>query len=199
MITSVPYSRSRCIWRRSARLTWVVTCVLAAGCTGTNVPLEIDEAKLDRLTRSRGHELYYLGRSFEGLPLTHVSSSGGGYAVFIYGDCDPDDGGLLDFVPSDGGCAPPVQIQHFPFDPSDWTIATGCRRLRDLRGVPTARHDGLVLFTGRQIVKIYGMSGAQDRRIARALRPLNGSGGGRSLPPPPKRELPLIEEACGRA
>jgi hypothetical protein len=53
------------------------------------------------------------------------------------------------------------------------------------RGVPTVRHDGLVLFTARTVVKIYARGPVEDGRVAGALRSLHGSIGPReSLPPP---------------
>ncbi|MDP8911022.1 MAG: hypothetical protein M3M94_03010 [Actinomycetota bacterium] len=161
------------------------------------MPLKVDESELDRLRRSSGQTLYYLGRSFEGYPLTHVSAAGRDHVTLIYGDCDPG-GDLLDLTPDDGGCAPPVQIQHFRFDPAQWAVAEFCRRVRPIRGVPAARHSGLVLFTGRSIVKIYGTSAAQERRIAKALRPLNAPHARDRLPPPPRGNLLLVEQACGR-
>jgi hypothetical protein len=36
--------------------------------------------------------------------------------------------------------------------------------------VPTVRHDGLVFFTRRSVVKIYARNPAEDRRVALSLR-----------------------------
>lgn len=134
--------------------------------------------------RVPGPRLYYAGRSFAELALTHAESEGGGRALFVYGSCEIDDpDGILG--PEGGSCSPPVQIQVFPFDPDQWRLAAGCFRRPPLRGVPTVRHDGLVLFTARTVVKIYARGPAEDRRVAQALRSLDGSvGQGVSLPPP---------------
>jgi hypothetical protein len=144
----------------------------------------VTDAELERLARASGPPLYYAGRSFAGLQLTHAESGGGGRALFVYGSCeigDPD--GILG--PEGGSCSPPIQIQVFPFDPQQWSLAAGCYRRSPQRGVPTVRHDGLVLFTARTVVKIYARGPVEDGRVARALRSLDGSIGPReSLPPP---------------
>ena len=126
--------------------------------------------------------LYYAGLSFAGLPLTHVDDGG----LFVYGDCTPK---------SDQGCAPPIEIQHFSFRPRDWALAMGCHRLASLRGVPTVRHDGLVLVTRGTFVKIYARDAAEDRRIALALRPVRGPNPER-LPPPRGAVVHAVNDAC---
>lgn len=131
-----------------------------------------------------GASVYYTGRSFAGLALTHAESQAAGRALFVYGTCEIDDPDGF-FGPEGGSCVPPVQIQVFPFDPTQWAIAARCYRRPPLRGVPTVRHDGLVLFTARTVVKIYARSPAEERRVARALRSLDGRVDmGTDLPPP---------------
>jgi hypothetical protein len=161
----------------------LVLTLTAHGCSSGDAP--VTNAELERLARAPGPPLYYAGRSFAGLALTHAESEGGGRALFVYGACeieDPD--GILG--PEGGSCSPPVQIQVFPFDPKQWRLAAGCYRRPPLRGVPTVRHDGLILLTARTVVKIYARGPAEDRRVARALRSLDGSvGPGAGLPPLP--------------
>ncbi len=161
-------------------------CVLLLTACGSGSG--VSDADLAAL-RELGHgPLYWAGRSFAGLPLAHARSGEAGEASFLYGDCNPR-GGFL----SEGGCAPPVQVLQRPFVPRDWSRAYACRRLPEIRGVPTARHDGLVLFTGRVVVKVYGRSPAEEREVANALRTLDGS---RSLPEPPPGVLAAVERAC---
>ena len=110
---------------------------------------------------------YFAGREFAGLPLTaavHEEWHDGG--LFAYGTCTIPAG-------QDGGCAPPVQIQIFRFKAGQWRLATGCHRRPSLLGVPTVRHDGLVLVTKRAVVKIYARSPREDRRVALSLRDLD--------------------------
>lgn len=65
--------------------------------------------RLAELRRSSGPPVYYLGRSFEKLPLVAVlrDQQSPGLATFIYGDCEVE-GGWFD----DGGCEPPLQVQN---------------------------------------------------------------------------------------
>jgi len=170
----------------------LVALLLLFGCGPTVVPRgENLEEGLRQIREADGAPLYYAGREFEGLPLTHVEFEPPGRGLFGYGTCEIPAG-------TDGGCAPPAQVQIFPFDPAAWRAAFGCHRLPSLRGVPTVRHDGLVLFTGRTVVKIYASSPAQDRRVALALRPVGNEGAApSSLPPPPREVRELVAAVCG--
>jgi hypothetical protein len=125
---------------------------------------------------------YWLGPSFEGLPLRyrdfHCSgASTDSYVVMrtnfssvIYGDCDA----------SDGGCAPPLEIQTWPacdrsFADYDFSpLFFPKPRLRRLRGVPSARFKGgderLELYTGDVTVAIWGDGAGRVARAAEALR-----------------------------
>jgi hypothetical protein len=110
--------------------------------------------------------------------------------VFAYGTCVIPRG-------QEGGCAVPVQIQNLPFEPGNWRRAVGCHRLPSLRGVVTVRHDGLVLFTRRSVVKIYARDAAEDRQVALSLRevrrpeqPL------RPLPAPTPDVSKLVRSVC---
>jgi hypothetical protein len=161
-------------------------CVLAAGCGGSGVGDELGDLE------DAPMPTYYLGDEFAGLPLTDVERGGDGRALFVYGECDLEGEGDT-FV-----CAEPtVQVQVFPFDADDWRKAVACRGLPSLRGVPTVRHDGLVLATRRTIVKIYARSPAEDLRAARSIRAVGDETPARSLPPPPQSVRDLLARACG--
>jgi hypothetical protein len=140
----------------------------------------IESGVVERIEREAPFRLYYLGRSFAGFPLTHAEGSWSGEATFIYGECeivDPD--GFLG--PEGGSCSPPMHVQIIPRR----YIAEGCRRVRSRRGVPTVRDGGLILFTGPVLVKLSGRSEAEERRMAAALRSLDGSvAPSEPLPPP---------------
>src|SRR5262245_20831695 len=145
----------------------VVVGLAVAGCTLTRD--SVSSAELDGLRDKAGPPMYFAGESFGGLPLTEAQSwdSDAGEAFFAYGTCEPPEG--------EGGCPVPAGMQHFAFRRSDWDRAEGCSRLRSLRGVPTARHDGLVLFTGSIVVKVYARDAAEDRRVVAELRGLNNA------------------------
>jgi hypothetical protein len=170
----------------------VALVVLTGGCGSrgyVTVPRGKDvEGGLSKASASR-FSVYYAGRTFAGLPLTDVEVEGPGRALIAYGTCRIA-------LPADGGCSVPVQIQHFPFKPSDWRLAIGCHRRPSLLGVPTVRHDGLVLFTDGQVVKIYSRSAAKDRRVALALRRVGDEKLVRRLPAPDSRISELQAEVC---
>lgn len=171
--------------RRSVPLQIALLLALASGVSGcASDDRPVDDATLERLADASGPASYYAGRSFAGLPLTHAESAGAGRAFFVYGSCEIDDPDGF-FGPEGGSCSPPVQIQVFRFDANQWRLAAGCYSRPSLRGVPTVRHDGLVLFTARTVVKIYARSPAEERRVARELRSLDGRvQTGADLPPP---------------
>ena len=171
----------------------VAFALLAGGCGGPHyvtVPHGEDiEGGLAKL-RASGFPIYYAGRSFAGLPLTDVELDLPGRALIAYGTCRIP-------LPADGGCSVPVQIQHFPFNPSGWGGAVvNCYRQPSLLGVPTVRHDGLVLFTEGRIVKIYARSAVEERRVAHALRRVSDGRLVRRLPAPEPRIIELQAQAC---
>lgn len=167
---------------RRSLLTAAAGALLVTGGCGGGIKAKLAEV------RDSDVPLYYAGDSFAGLPLTHVETYGRGNALFVYGNCTPSG--------DDGGCAPPIEIQIFPFKPAQWRLAGGCRRLPRLLGVPTARHDGLVLFTRRTVVKIYARSHAEDRRVALALRRVGEDAPVRRLPAPDRSVEELEATAC---
>ena len=181
--------------RFSPVLVAVVLALVAAlglGCSGTaggrvpdNSPEEL-ERQIAEAARKPGPPLLWAGRPANGLPVTEIDSTGPpGTGLVVYGTCELPEG--------EGGCAPPVQIQHFAFRAGDWRRATGCSLREPIRGVPAAHHDSLVLFTGRRVVKIYARA---PRAVASALRPIRGGTARGPLPPPPRSVLRLVREVC---
>ena len=179
---------SRAAWFASRGATAVALLVfgvpLFVGCRGgaTVVPAQLDiDAQIKKM-RASGRPFYFAGREFNGLPLTAAKYEDwhhGGF--FAYGTCTIPAG-------QDGGCSPPAQIQIFRFDPSQWRRAVGCHHEHSLLGVPTVRHDGLVLLSKGAVVKIYARSRAEDRRVALSLRSIE-------RPDEPLRRLPMPARA----
>jgi hypothetical protein len=166
---------------------------VASGCSfGGDITVPSGEDVDGGLEKARTSEipLYFAGREFDGLPLTDVEVEGPGRALFAYGTCVIPAGG-------EGGCAVPIQIQIFPFRPSDWSAAAGCRRRPEVLDVPTVRHDGLVLFTRETVVKIYARSAADDRNVALSLRDVREPEKVlRRLPPPTPTVRQLQAAVC---
>jgi hypothetical protein len=135
----------------------------------------------------RDFPLYFAGDRVDGLELVAVlrRDDTASYVSFVYGDCTPGD---------DAGCAPPAEIQVWPACRRHPALYGGSQpKAPDvehitIRGVPAASlEDGarLEIQTGRSTVVVFGDSRARARRVAGALRSVNGSETpGPSLPPP---------------
>jgi hypothetical protein len=145
----------------------------------------------------RDAPLYWVGESFEGLPLTRIGlhELGGG---FIYGTCEP---------PRDeGGCAPPLQIQTIRMCAPRVPTVPLTHRLT-LRGVPAgSRGGGLVLLSHAVEVRIFvspTVRGAVRSDVGRALRAAaalhsaNPDGPGAVGPNEPLPQPPPDAEARG--
>jgi hypothetical protein len=163
----------------------VLVLAAAAGCGSDGTP-DLDEAK-----RFRQFELYYLGSSFEGLPLTdgpdeHLRDRRPPRPVgFIYGDCEPE---------GDAGCAPPLEIQVWPScmrNPTSYSGPGSRPRSRfRARAVPAAEvGGGTDVYTGRVTIAIFS-DRPRTRRAIAALRGLNtGVEPGDPLPSPTRAAL----------
>jgi hypothetical protein len=161
--------------RTAAATALVVSLSACGGDSG----VDIDEL------RASGAPLYWLGEEFDGLPLVHASARG-----FIYGDCDPS---------TDTGCAPPLQLQHWPLaqrHPSKFTVTPGtptsCTRgtVGSTRVASFPTTGGLEVYVGRTVVVVFA-EWQRTLRAVKALRPLDGSG---TLPKPPVQ----LERALAR-
>jgi hypothetical protein len=125
---------------------------------------------LEEARNFAGPPLYFVGEEFEGLPLTAIV--GKLSPTFIYGTCEIPAG-------SEGGCAPPLSIQHWSLSerhPGRYAPILTCRRY-EVRGVPAAAWDngGLDVYTGDRTVVIFGDDEQQKLRAAEALRQVNGA------------------------
>jgi hypothetical protein len=170
---------------------WVVLFAAAflASCAGGEHRTTADDVL--HAQEEAGMRLYWLGESYAGLPLTATDADLRRRAVLVYGECDGESEGIDGFH-----CTKPqLQVQFLPFNAAAWKLAVGCSMLAPLRGVPTVRHDGLVLVTRGGLVKIYGRGAAEDRRVALALRPL-GDERAMPLPPPSRAQLRAVAAAC---
>jgi hypothetical protein len=169
--------------------TTALLLALLAGCAYGEEHASQDDAV--RAQEDAGVRLYWAGESFEGFPFTTAEVYGRGRALFVYGECDGESEGIDGFH-----CTKPqLQVQFLPFDAVGWKIASGCRTVASIRSVPTLHHGGLVLVTKDGIVKTFGQSAAQSRRLALALRGLTGSSGD-ALPSPTDEQRRVVAEAC---
>jgi hypothetical protein len=184
--------------RGSARLLAVAASV-AFVLFGTVYALGANDPEADsaEVTAQATYEVYWLGRSFEGLKLTGTfrrlekpgpgEKFGADFTTYLYGTCKPRG--------SDGGCALPLEIQSWAAckrNLSVYSVTPDGRPLphkrTTIRGVPAAIfEDGLRLevYTGKTTVVLFGYSGPQLRRAANVMRSVSGKvGPGDPLPPP---------------
>lgn len=113
---------------------------------------------------------YFVGEKFEGLPLTRILGRRRPM-TFVYGDCDVPFG-------SDGGCAPPLEVQLWPIEerpPTRISTMIPCRRVT-VRGAPGAFFGSdLDLYVGEHTVVLFAESRAMALRAAAALRPVGAA------------------------
>jgi hypothetical protein len=163
---------------RAARafVALATAAVVAGGCswTGESVVNALQEVR-DR----PGPKPYFVGETFEELPLTAISGREMPL-TFIYGDCDPGGG--------DGGCAPPLEVQIWPIEqrpPGMISEMIECKKVT-VRGAPGAFFAGdLDLYVGEQTVVIFADSSRRALRAANALRPVDADQASTGNLPPP--------------
>jgi hypothetical protein len=164
----------------------VVALALAAlavgGCAGRDEPDVDGAAAFDRFP------IYWLTAEFEGHELTYISELNEAVpgVTLVYGTCEPSG--------SDGGCAPPLQLQLMPLCNHLDDVAGNpiwCRR--EVRGAPVGSIDSApVLFTRTMQVKVYRGKGSDPGTPLRALDALHSLNdvepfipAGGPIPPPP--------------
>lgn len=160
-----------------------VVAVLTAACGGSTAATGAGTVALDGLRAAEAPPAYWLGERFEGLPLT-ANAGGVERPTFVYGSCEIPPG-------SDGGCAPPLALQHWPLaerSPNRFQAAPGQRASCSLLAEPNLTAaifettGGVEVYLGDRVVVLFG---ERDliRKALRELRPLKLQQP--TLPPPP--------------
>lgn len=174
-----------------AVLAFVILSQASGQGSSTNEASDVDvQATLgDRASKATANELpctaedavanfdlFSLGDSYQGLPLTTIirrcdnsTSSGDGsanYVSYIYGDCTPPPG-------SDSGCAPPFEVQVWPAcertfaDYDDGTLSMG-----SISEIPSADFgDRVELYSGDATVVVFGPSEKSALSAAESVAP----------------------------
>jgi hypothetical protein len=137
---------------------------------------------------------YWLGEEFEGLALVADAGSPG-RPTFVYGTCEPP-------PESESGCAPPLQLQHWPLSarqPGMFEIAPGRRtscRVLDVRGITAATFEttgGVEVYLGDRVVVLFGRP-ELIRKAMTELRPVRSQEP--ALPPPAASALEGIRRCA---
>jgi len=170
------------------RLSTALVVVLLASAVGGCFPGE--EPDVDGAAQFDRFPIYWLGETFEGHGLEHISELGATNpgVMLVYGTCDAGFG-------YEARCNAPLQIQVMPLCTHlDAVARNQVWRTRKVRGAPVGTIDGApVLFTRRMQLKVYrgeGSDRGMPRRAFEALRSLNSvepviAAGGPIPPPPP--------------
>jgi hypothetical protein len=174
----------------------------AAACGSVSTPGSGGSVDISNVRRSGTPPAYWLGERFAGLPLT-ANAGSATRPSFIYGTCDPS---------PHGGCAPPLELQHWPLSergPGVFQIAPGRRtncRLPSVSRVTAAifaTTGGVEVYLGDRVVVLFGKSGLV-RKAMLELRPVKPQQPALPRPPawvfeqlrrcaPPAPELKLNE------
>jgi hypothetical protein len=187
--------------------------ILLAGCGaderagGSTSGLTVE---LERLEHGSDGPVYWLGASFEGLPLTHAEGAQPPATLgptltrserprppatargpfLVYGECEGEGSG-----DSYHCTAPQIQVQHWPLaSPSRYPRDHSCTRTT-IRGVPAAQFDHLEIYVGGTLLAISAPRD-QARRAAAALRRLDGSASPPEPLPPPALDLSAALRRC---
>src|SRR4051794_21630170 len=125
----------------------------------------------DALRELRPSHPYYLGRTFESLPLSRIARRGDALAL-TYGDCERR-------------C---VTLQQLPL--AGHNPVAYLRKVKRLpctrttvRGAPAAFFDGLEVYTGARTVSLFARTRGEELRMAAALRRLGATTPRRLAPP----------------
>lgn len=152
------------------------------------------DAKLRRMVDDEP-PFYFLGETFDGLELTHVSPPlRVHFAEFNYGECDRQDASVV--PPSSGWCGYPIAVAVREVDPSEQMISgpmnpeRSCTRVV-IRGAPAALwgppDPQLDVYVALTEVSIWGIPGPSRERLMGAGNALRRVGEARpaALPRPP--------------
>jgi hypothetical protein len=192
------------------RASFVLVAALAA-CGGSPASDLGGTVELSDLRRHGAPPAYWLGERFAGLPLSAISGSAD-RPNFVYGTCEP--------VGSDGGCAPPLQLQHWPLtarSPALFMITPDRRaacRLPEADGITTAIFEttgGVEVYLGERVVVLFGERSLIRPAMSR-LRPVKPQDPPlpappawvlaelrRCAPPSPEVKIRELREAGGAA
>ena len=160
--------------------TVAASCSYSAGRTS--------DATLEEIRSRPGPTLYFVGEQFEELPLTAIIDRGS-RVTFVYGDCEIPFG-------TDGGCAPPLEVQVWPIErrpPGAISDMLSCR-LVTVRGAVGAFYGSdLDLYVGDLTVVVFADSRQRALRAAAALRPVTAaSAAAGPLPAPTIKPRPRL-------
>jgi hypothetical protein len=162
------------------RAAWAIFAIALGGCGSAGLagrPLSGDVG-LDDARAFEEFPLFYAGEEVDGLPLVAIVRriDTANYVSFIYGDCTP--------LGSDGGCAPPAEIQVWPADARNvgsydmslpGTPALEHTTIRGRRAATLGEGTQLEIYAGRSTIVIFAPTRDRALAVAHALRCVRSS------------------------
>lgn len=185
------------IRRLLAVLALAAGALLGSGC-GTHAARPIGQSELDHARQFPYFRVYWVGRSFQGIPVTAADGREGyqrgqGTSIY-YGDCRPGKSIL-----GTGGCTLPLEITTVIYK-LHRNAPLGVQHNIVVRGVPATVYDGgrsIEIYTGRVAVDLFGDTPERVLAAAQALRPLNTNGSANTLLPKPPYRPKLAGDGAG--
>jgi hypothetical protein len=174
--------------RLAASLLALATLAALSGC-GTHAPPPLSEHDINVARRFTVYNVYWVGRWFQGVPLTAADfrreyNPQVGLGVY-YGNCETK-GSLL----GAGTCTLPLEIRSVCYV-QHHNAGLGPHHSVHIRGVPGVIFDGgksIELYSAHVAIDIYADTPARALAAARRVYPLNGPEARRHfeplLPPP---------------
>lgn len=135
-----------------------------------------DQVDLSAAKKFKEFRLYYLGESFQGLPLTVSDSTG-----FIYGGCEPEPQPFWAFW-EEGNCPYHHEVQNWSICKRYPALYLEPPKVFNFRGAKAARvssAESFEVYTGRTAIVTFGST-----RMAKQLRPIGAKAPARRFPPP---------------
>ncbi len=176
--------------RPAAALALFVLGVLGlSACANTVQDRPTTPSVLESLVIQEAFPVYWLGGSFQGLPITHVGHDPSGAYEIQYGNC---------IVGGETVCVTPLQIVTSP--DNSFLPGGGAKQsavlIRGVRGRSDLGGKALALATGDVVVDLYADKPALARAAAEAMAMINAPSipGAPLAPPQPNTgygELPL--------
>jgi hypothetical protein len=177
----------------TARALVVLAIAASAGCSWTEPQPDLT---LEETRELPGQPPYFLGETFEGLPLTAIFGPQP-TVWFAYGDCEV----LGEDVQ---GCAAPLQLSVEVWPDTIPFSSSPCRKV-EVRGAPGALYrnsieardyNAVQLYIGDRTITIGGSSQGQVLRAAQALRTVEESGPSADPLPAPSADAAAAFDRC---
>jgi hypothetical protein len=154
---------------RIGALTLAGLCALVLGaCSDTVQQKPIPHNILEGLIAAPA-AVYWLGATFEDLPIIEAANDPGGAHSIEYGPC---------LQGGQGACMPPLRIITSP-DNSFLPGGQSAARAASIRGVPARLSQGgrtITIATGAVVVDIYAINERLARAAAETMVPINDVG-----------------------